>query len=156
MSGQDIGTLYVLGNRDSSLAKLGMTRTGTPDMRASQYETVHGIAWHVYWFATTANIAQVEARCHRELANRRFSLLPEAREIFHCVPAVAQRVAERFVIPTDIPRAYAPESSHSAWLDALGTALSLGHTMAGQGSARRAPARILSRWLVRFLARHGL
>ena len=27
----DVGLLYVLANRDSSLAKIGMTRNGTPD-----------------------------------------------------------------------------------------------------------------------------
>jgi hypothetical protein len=96
---QDIGTLYVLSNRDQSLAKVGLTRNGTPDARATDYERAHGIQWHVYWSAVTCEVAAVEARCHRALAERRFALTPEAREVFHLTPHHAVRVVEQFVVP---------------------------------------------------------
>jgi hypothetical protein len=89
----------VLANRDSSLAKIGLTRNGTPDARADDYSRQHGIQWHVYWSAATLDVEAVEAACHRALADRRFSLTPEAREIFHVTPPHAVRIAERFVIP---------------------------------------------------------
>ena len=94
----DPGTLYVLANTDHSLAKVGMTRNGTPDTRADAYSAAHGMQWHVYWSAVTNNVADAEAAAHRALQDRRFSLLPEAREVFHCVPAHAVRIAERYVI----------------------------------------------------------
>jgi hypothetical protein len=95
----DIGTLYVLANIDSSLAKLGFTRNGTPDLRADAYSAAHGIRWHVYWSAITDNVAEVEAATHRALRDRRFSLLPEAHEIFHVTPHHAVRIAEQFIVP---------------------------------------------------------
>jgi hypothetical protein len=95
---QDVGTLYVLANRDQSLAKVGMTRNGSPDARATAYERAHGIQWHVYWSAVTCNVAQAEAAVHRALDVCRFTLVPGAREVFHVTPAKAVRVAERFVI----------------------------------------------------------
>jgi Meiotically up-regulated gene 113 len=100
MKNQDIGTIYVLVNRDGSLTKIGLTRTGSPEARATDYERAHGICWPVvYWSCTTDDVAGVEARIHRVLQDRRFSLTPEAREIFHCTPHHAVRIAERFVIP---------------------------------------------------------
>lgn len=98
MSDFDIGTLYVLANRDNSLAKIGLTRSGKPDTRADDYSRAHGIQWHVYWFAHTRNVAEAEARAHRELAAFRFAMLPGAREIFHITPAKAQRVAALCVV----------------------------------------------------------
>jgi hypothetical protein len=96
----DIGVIYVLTNRDHSLSKIGMTRTGTPQLRADDYSRVHGIQWtHIFWQARTENVAAVEAAAHRALADRRFALTPDAQEIFHVVPEVARRAAERFVIP---------------------------------------------------------
>ena len=53
----DVGLLYVLANRDSSLAKIGMTRNGTPNTRATDYERKHGIAWRVFWQARTERVA---------------------------------------------------------------------------------------------------
>jgi hypothetical protein len=96
----DIGVVYVLANRDHSLSKVGMTRTGSPQLRADDYSRAHGIQWtHVYWQASTDNVAEVEAAAHRALADRRFALTPEAQEIFHTTPEVARRAAERFVVP---------------------------------------------------------
>jgi hypothetical protein len=99
MPDQDIGTLYVLANRDQSLAKIGLTRDGTPAVRATDYEREHGIFWYIYWSATTCNVAAAEAAAHRELNVCRFALVPGAREIFHVTPAKAQRIAARFVVP---------------------------------------------------------
>ena len=93
----DVGLLYVLANRDSSLAKIGMTRNGTPDARATDYERKHGIAWRVFWQARTERVAGTEAAIHHELAAYRFSLTPEAREVFHIVPARAVAVAKRYM-----------------------------------------------------------
>jgi hypothetical protein len=98
---QNVGTLYVLANRDSSLAKVGLTRNGTPDARASDYERQHGIQWHVYWSARTCDVAAAEAAAHSELAPQRFSLTPDAREIFHVTPAKAVAVAQRYVVAPD-------------------------------------------------------
>ena len=92
----DIGTLYVLSNRDQSLAKIGLTRDGTPDARATDYERAHGIRWHVYWSAVTCHVTEAEAAAHRELDICRFALVPGAREIFH---VKAKRVAARYVVP---------------------------------------------------------
>ena len=61
-SDHDVGTLYVLANRDNSLAKIGLTRSGKPDTRADDYSRAHGIQWHVYWFADTRNVAEAERR----------------------------------------------------------------------------------------------
>jgi hypothetical protein len=105
----DFGTLYILANRDQSLAKVGLTRTGTPDARADDYSRAHGIQWHVYWSAATLDVEAVEAACHRALTDRRFSLTPEAREIFHVTPPHAVRIAERFVIPA--PGSTMPDST---------------------------------------------
>jgi hypothetical protein len=96
---QDIGTLYALSNRDQSLAKIGFTRGGTPEQRAEDYSRAHAIKWHVYWSAATDDVEAVEARIHRALADRRFAMTPEAREIFFVTPHHAVRIAERFVIP---------------------------------------------------------
>jgi hypothetical protein len=79
----DVGLLYVLANRDSSLAKIGMTRNGTPDARASDYERAHGITWSVFWQARTEKIAQAEASAHRELRDYRFVNAVGAKEVFH-------------------------------------------------------------------------
>jgi hypothetical protein len=98
MDDQDIGTLYVLANLDRSLAKIGLTRDGTPDARATDYERAHGIRWHVYWSAVTCHVAEAEAAAHRELDICRFALVPGAREVFHVTPQKAKRVAEQFVI----------------------------------------------------------
>jgi hypothetical protein len=94
----DVGTIYVLANRDQSLAKVGMTRNGTPDTRADDYSRQHGFQWFTYWHAHIQNVAAVEAAAHQALANRRFSLIPEAREVFHCTPEVALRVVEPLII----------------------------------------------------------
>jgi hypothetical protein len=114
----DIGTLYVLTNRDQSLAKIGLTRDGTPNSRATEYERAHGIRWYVYWAAVTCNVAEAEAAAHRELDICRFALVPGAREIFHVTPWKAQRAALRYVIPpsgaTQQPDAGA---ARSGWLD---------------------------------------
>jgi hypothetical protein len=100
MNASDIGVIYVLTNRDHSLSKVGMTCSGSPQLRADDYSRKHGIQWtHVYWQARTENVAEVEAAAHRALADRRFALTPEAAEIFHVVPEVARRAAERFVVP---------------------------------------------------------
>ena len=61
-SDHDVGTLYVLANRDNSLAKIGLTRSGKPDTHADDYFRAHGIQWHVYWFADTRNVAEAERR----------------------------------------------------------------------------------------------
>jgi hypothetical protein len=61
-SRHDVGTLYVLANRDNSLAKIGLTRSGKPDTRADDYSRAHSIQWHVYWFADTRNVAEAERR----------------------------------------------------------------------------------------------
>jgi hypothetical protein len=97
----DVGLLYVLANRDSSLAKIGMTRNGTPDARATDYERKHGIAWRVFWQSRTERVAETEAAIHHELAAYRFSLTPEAREIFHIIPTRAVAVAKRYIVPPD-------------------------------------------------------
>jgi hypothetical protein len=96
---QDTGTLYVLSNRDRSLAKIGLTRNGTPD--ATAYERAHGIRWHVYWSARTCHVAEAEAAVHRELDICRFALVPGAREVFHVTPQKAVRIAECYVITPD-------------------------------------------------------
>ena len=95
MDDQDIGTLYVLANQDHSLAKIGLTRNGTPDARADAYARDHGIRWHVYWSARTRDVAAAEASAHRDLQGQRFALVPDAREIFHVTPQKARRVCER-------------------------------------------------------------
>ena len=95
----DIGTVYVLTNRDRSLAKVGMTRLGTPTLRAAGYTRARGIEWRTYWSAPTRDVARVEARCHHDLKSCRFVNAPfGSREIFHCTPQHAQAVAMRRVI----------------------------------------------------------
>jgi hypothetical protein len=121
MPDQDIGTLYVLANRDQSLAKIGLTRDGAPDARASDYERAHGIRWYVYWSAVTCNVAAAEAAAHRELDICRFALVPGAREVFHVTPAKAKRVAERYVVPPS--SAAKPSDARSAELESYGEAL---------------------------------
>jgi hypothetical protein len=91
----------VLSNRDQSLSKIGLTRTGTPDARADDYSRQHGIQWHVYWSARTLNVTAAEAGAHRALQDRRFALVPEAREIFHTTPENARRIAARYVVAPD-------------------------------------------------------
>jgi hypothetical protein len=98
---QDIGTLYVLANQDHSLAKIGLTRNGTPDARAVAYARDHGIRWHVYWSTRTRDVAAAEASAHRDLQGQRFALVPDAREIFHLTPDKARRVCERYVRAPD-------------------------------------------------------
>lgn len=101
---KDVGTVYVLANRDRSLAKLGMTRLGTPQGRALNYTRAHGIVWDLYWSAPTRAVARVEARCHHELRGCRFVNCPGAREVFHITPQRAREVARRHVIaPAGIP-----------------------------------------------------
>ena len=113
---KDVGTIYVLANRDSSLAKVGITRNGTPDARADDYSRTHGIQWHVYWSARTLDVAAAEASAHRELQAQRFSLTPDAREIFHVTPEKAQRIAARYVMAPDTD-AGIPAMRRPAWAD---------------------------------------
>ena len=119
----DIGTLYVLSNRDQSLAKIGLTRDGTPDARATDYERAHGIRWHVYWSAVTCHVAEAEAAAHRELDICRFALVPGAREVFHVTPQKAQRVAARYVVPPS-GAAQQPNNAHTRALPGSTTATS--------------------------------
>lgn len=98
---QDVGILYVLANQDHSLAKIGLTRNGTPDARADAYARDHGIRWYVYWSARTRGVAAAEASAHRDLQGQRFALVPDAREIFHLTPEKARRVCERYVCSPD-------------------------------------------------------
>jgi hypothetical protein len=121
----DPGVIYVLANRDHSLAKVGLTRTGSPRLRADDYSRAHGIQWtHVYWQARTENVAAVEAAAHRALAGRRFALVPEAAEIFHVTPEGARRAAERFVVPLagDAAPTTAPAPRWMAYLEPLAAA----------------------------------
>jgi hypothetical protein len=119
MATTDLGTLYVLANRDQSLAKIGLTRNGTPDARADDYARAHGIQWHVYWSARTLNVAAAEANAHRDLQAQRFALTPDAREIFHVTPERAQRVAARYVIPTpgEQPELRIVQPAWRVWLE---------------------------------------
>jgi Meiotically up-regulated gene 113 len=166
---RDIGTLYVLANRDASLAKVGMTRNGTPETRAADYERQHGIQWtRVYWSALTENVQAVEARCHGALAPYRFALSPPgATEIYHLIPEKAVRVAERYVIaPVGTPAFSSPTPdvfSHGLQLtrnplwplcrEALMAAASVGlyRTFSGpsRNVVRSVALRALSRWLRR-------
>jgi hypothetical protein len=66
---------------DGSLAKIGLPRNGTPEVRATDYERAHGIQWHVYWSARTLNVAAAEAAAHRDLQAQRFALTPDARVV---------------------------------------------------------------------------
>jgi T5orf172 domain len=91
--------IYILSDLTGTLSKIGMTRTGTPALRATDYERAHGIVWRVYWSRPTDNVAAVEAACHRELEPWRFALASGAREVFLIQPHHAVRIAERFVIP---------------------------------------------------------
>jgi hypothetical protein len=135
--GVDVGTLYILTNTDRSLAKLGLTRIGTPGKRAADYGRVHGIAWQVYWSAPTRNVGSVEAACHRALAAHRFVIAPLAHEVFHVTPQAARAIAERHVIPPDglpwrlrLPRA----AIGTAFRWAVGAAgLALWIALAGHG-----------------------
>ena len=130
MNDQDVGTLYVLSNRDRSLAKIGLTRNGTPDARATDYERAHGIRWHVYWSAVTCHVAEAEAAAHRELDICRFALVPGAQEVFHVTPQKAVRIAERFVIapPGTAQQSPPPQhwSSTRGWLELAALAATLG------------------------------
>jgi hypothetical protein len=95
----DTGILYVLRNQDRSLAKVGLTRFGSPASRAAGYTEQYGIRWVPFWSAPTQRVAEVEARCHRELASCRFANSPlGSREIFHCTPEHAREVARRHAI----------------------------------------------------------
>jgi hypothetical protein len=158
----DVGTLYILANRDHSLAKVGITRTGRPETRADDYGRQHGIEWHVYWSAVTCHVAAAEASAHRALQDRRFSLLPEAREVFHCAPMLAKRTAERYVAaPTgtsaSFSNALSPDPSlarNPLWpvcREAIIAAASIGLARAfggpSRGPVRSASLRLLSRWL---------
>jgi hypothetical protein len=117
MDDQDTGTLYVLANQDHSLAKIGLTRNGTPVARADAYARDHGIQWHVYWSAVTDNVADAEAAAHRALQDRRFSLLPEAREVFHVTPQKAVRIVEQFVVTSPgIAQPQQPHQQRIPWL----------------------------------------
>jgi hypothetical protein len=101
---RDIGVLYVLSNRDRSLAKVGLTRLGSPGGRAADYGRAHGIEWRTFWSAPTQRVGEVEARCHRALAPHRFANAPGCREVFHVTPETARAIALREVIaPGSIP-----------------------------------------------------
>ncbi|HEY2617711.1 MAG TPA: GIY-YIG nuclease family protein [Acetobacteraceae bacterium] len=145
--------LYVLSNRDQSLAKIGMTRDGTPDARASDYERTHGIRWHVYWSAVTCNITETEAAAHRELDICRFALVPGAREVFHVTPAKAQRIAARYVVPPSggaalPPGARAAGLSHGEiLLAAVSPALARVATSSLRHRYGRMLSRLFSWWL---------
>lgn len=95
---EDVGTLYVLANRDNTLAKVGLTRNGTPDVRADSYSREHGFHWRVYWQATTCHVGEAEARAHRALRYCRWTEVPGAREIFYTTPAKAKAVAAHCVV----------------------------------------------------------
>jgi hypothetical protein len=158
----DVGTLYVLANRDHSLAKVGMTRNGRPETRADDYGRQHGIQWRVYWSVVTCHVADAEASAHRALQDRRFSLLPEAREVFHCTPMLAKRIAERYVTaPAGASASFsaarkldpslARNPLWSVCREAIIAAASIGLTRAfggpGRSPVRSASLRLLSRWL---------
>jgi hypothetical protein len=95
----DIGILYVLANRDMSLAKVGMTRVGTPASRAAGYTRAHMIEWRTYWSAPTQRVRAVEAACHRELARHRFKHTT-GTEVYHVLPEFARDVAMGHVVPS--------------------------------------------------------
>ena len=114
----DVGLLYVLANRDSSLAKIGMTRNGTPDARATDYERKHGITWSVFWQARTEKVAEAEARAHRELRDYRFINAVGAKEVFHVTPEAAVAVAQRYVVPPTGGDT-APRTTRPRWLSRL-------------------------------------
>jgi hypothetical protein len=138
MNNQTCGTLYVLSNVDQSLAKVGRTRNGTPDTRADDYSRQHGIAWHVYWSARTCNVAAAEAAAHRDLQDRRFSLVPEALEIFHVTPAVAARIAARYVVAPDTDTDVTSRTSpirRPGWVDTAASVLPL--VLSGFPAGRR-------------------
>lgn len=151
----DVGTLYVLRNRDFSLAKIGLTRSGTPDTRADNYARQHGIVWCVYWYAATCHVAEAEARAHHVLQDQRFSHVPGAREIFHVTPEKAKRVAERFVTaPRGAPqsKAKAVRSNWPAYGDILWAVASLlGARSRGSRLAAVARPTLGSRQLHRWL-----
>src|SRR5690349_155862 len=98
MSNSDIGTLYVLANRDNSLAKIGLTRNGTPDIRAEDYAREHSIRWRVYWSGIPCNVAEAEAKARREVTSHRFAQTPGSGEILHVTPSKAKYVAEKCVV----------------------------------------------------------
>jgi hypothetical protein len=95
----DPGVLYVLSNVDASLAKIGLTRSGTPDARATAYERAHGITWSVFWQARTEHVAEAETNAHRELRDYRFVNAVGTTEVFHLTPQAAVAVAQRYVVP---------------------------------------------------------
>jgi hypothetical protein len=157
MPDHDIGQLYVLANRDQSLAKIGMTRDGTPDARASDYERAHGIRWHVYWAAVTCHVAEAEAAAHRDLDICRFALVPGAREVFHVTPAKAQRVAARYVVPPcGAPQQPDAGATRPRWLDYGGVLVSAASAelvrVATSRIGRRRYGRVLSQLFTRWLA----
>jgi hypothetical protein len=119
MDNQDIGTLYVLANQDHSLAKIGLTRNGTPDARAGAYARDHGIRWHVYWSTRTRDVAAAEASAHRDLQGQRFALVPDAREIFHLTPEKARQVCERYVRAPDSDASPELLTEQPAWRSLL-------------------------------------
>jgi hypothetical protein len=114
----DVGLLYVLANRDSSLAKIGITRNGTPDARATAYERAHGITWSVFWQARTEKVALAEASAHRELRDYRFVNAVGAKEVFHVTPEAAVAVAQRYVVPPTGGDT-APRTTRPLWLSHL-------------------------------------
>jgi hypothetical protein len=115
----DIGRIYVLrGQHDGTeLAKLGMTRNGTPDARATDYGAAHAgnVTWHVHWQALTTDVAAVEARCHGALGGWRYAGIPGAREVYAIAPDAARTIAQPLITPppfrialTHIVRPYLP------------------------------------------------
>jgi hypothetical protein len=153
----DIGVIYVLANQDHSLSKVGMTRTGSPQLRADDYSRAHGIHWtHVYWEARTENVAEVEAAAHRALADRRFALTPEAAEIFHTTPEIARRAAERFVVPVageaapSAPRWARGSHPEGAYLELLAAAAiaELGRLVTARLRQHRYARQLIAGWSV--------
>jgi hypothetical protein len=96
-----VGTLYILTNRDKSLAKVGMTINGTPELRATDYEKAHGVFFEHFCSWQTQNVRAVEASVHRDLRPWQFDTNTSAREIFHTTPARAKAIALPYLIPLD-------------------------------------------------------
>jgi hypothetical protein len=80
------GVIYVLTNRDKSLAKIGFTTTGSAAERATAYSRESGIEFVVYGEMPTRYAQAVEAKAHAHFAGRRF-VVGNCREVFHVTPA---------------------------------------------------------------------
>jgi hypothetical protein len=97
--GRDVGTVYVLKSTHPGLAKVGLTRHGTPEQRAENYTKVHGLIWQVYWSAPTQNVGKVEAACHHALATHSVAgTAVGMQEVFKVSPAYAREIAQRYVV----------------------------------------------------------